>query len=235
MKYLIVNGDDFGQAPGVTAGILEAHANGILTSTSLLVDTPFSEAAAVAARSLRDLSLGLHFCLTDDRERVVVDLDDRRTCRAELRRQFVRFVELVSAPPTHLDSHHNVHRDPRVTPIFLQLAEEHRLPLREHSAARYFSAFYGQWDGETHLEQVSVDMLERMLRSAVHDGVTELSCHPGRVDEHLSSFYAVERETELSTLCAQSIRDVLDELEIVLIGFKQLAGVSASAVPERAR
>ena len=37
MKWLIVTGDDFGASPGINRGILEAHVNGILTSTSVLV------------------------------------------------------------------------------------------------------------------------------------------------------------------------------------------------------
>ena len=42
MKCLIVNGDDFGASRGINRGILEAHRSGILTSTSLLVNTPWS-------------------------------------------------------------------------------------------------------------------------------------------------------------------------------------------------
>jgi len=36
-RRLIVNADDFGFTPGVTAGILEAHAAGTVTSTSMMV------------------------------------------------------------------------------------------------------------------------------------------------------------------------------------------------------
>src|SRR5206468_5793836 len=64
--------------------------------------------------------------------------------RKALDEQFIRFEELIGQRPTHLDSHHNVHRDPRALPHFLALAEEHVLPLREHSPVRYFSKFYGQ-------------------------------------------------------------------------------------------
>ena len=53
MKYLIVNGDDFGLSPGVNRGICEAHQDGILTSASLLVDTPWSEEAARLGRTAR--------------------------------------------------------------------------------------------------------------------------------------------------------------------------------------
>jgi predicted glycoside hydrolase/deacetylase ChbG (UPF0249 family) len=229
MRYLIVNGDDFGQTPGVTAGILETHVSGILTSTSMLVTTPHAASAAQLAHEYPELSVGLHLCLTDDREQFAHDPGDAEACRSELRRQLDRFVELMDASPTHIDSHHNVHRDARLLPHFLELAQEHGLSMREHSPARYFSAFYGQWDGETHLEQIGVEMLERMLRTEVGEGVTELSCHPGHVDSHLDSFYASERETEVRTLCAPSIPPLLDELGISLIGFSDLPHVVAGA------
>jgi chitin disaccharide deacetylase len=40
-KRLIVNGDDFGISPGVNAGLVRAHREGILSSASLMVDTPY--------------------------------------------------------------------------------------------------------------------------------------------------------------------------------------------------
>lgn len=222
MKYLIVNGDDFGETPGISAGIAEVHRRGILTSTSMIVTSPFSRAAADLARELPELSVGLHLCLTDSREQMTFDPDDRDACRSELHRQFGLFVEMFGVPPTHLDSHHNIHRDPRLLPLFLELAHEYSLPMREHSPVRYFSSFYGQWDGVTHLEQISVDTLASMLRSEVGAGFTELSCHPAYVDSALDSFYSTERETELETLCDPEIRSVIEELGIVLVGFRDV-------------
>ena len=156
MKRLIVNADDFGAGRGINRGVVEAHRDGILTSASLMVNMPGSEEAARLATVLPRLSLGLHAVLTGEDGAPIVDFDDRERCRAELHRQVCRFVQLTGGLPTHLDSHHNVHRDPRLLPLFLELAEEHRLPLREHSQARYFSAFYGQWDGgDSHLEWIA--------------------------------------------------------------------------------
>ncbi len=37
-KKLIVNADDFGLSPGVNKGIIEAYLNGILSSTTLMVN-----------------------------------------------------------------------------------------------------------------------------------------------------------------------------------------------------
>jgi predicted glycoside hydrolase/deacetylase ChbG (UPF0249 family) len=227
MKYLIVNGDDLGLSPGINRGIIEAHRSGILTSASLMVDMPWAEQAAAEARGLPELSVGLHACLTSEAERFVVDPDDTDFCRAELCRQVRRFRDLMGGPPTHLDSHHNIHRDARLLPLFLDLAREHRLPLREHSPARYFSKFYGQWDGETHLEQVAVESLVRMLETEIPDQLTELSCHPGYVDRHLRACYGIEREAELHTLCDPAVRVALTERQMHLLSYRELGDLSA--------
>src|SRR5437870_4680691 len=59
-KQLIVNGDDFGQTPGTTEGILWAHARGVLTSASLLVRWPAARLAAGCALADPTLDVGLH-------------------------------------------------------------------------------------------------------------------------------------------------------------------------------
>ena len=223
MRYLIVNGDDFGASRGVNRGILEAHRRGILTSASLMVDMPGSEEAARLAREAPELCVGLHVSLADRGPGASRDLDDAEACRAELERQAERFHELVGRPPTHVDSHHNVHRRPALRPLFVALARRRGLPLREHSAARYFSSFYGRWGGETHPEQVSAEALGRMLRDEIGDGVTELACHPGYVDPELASDYSAERELELRTLCDPALRETLAGLGYRLIGFRELA------------
>ena len=225
MKYLIVNADDFGASRGINRGIIEAHQRGVLTSTSLLVNAAASGEAAELSRSAPDLSVGLH---ADVRDELKGTTDARRLCDA-LDGQMARFEELMSRPPTHLDSHHNVHRDPRALPGFLDLAREQGLPLREHSAVRYFSKFYGQWGGETHLEQISAESLARMLETEIEEGITELSCHPGYVDPDYSSGYSKEREAELRTLCDPRIRQVLAEQSIQLVSYHDLGKLAMSS------
>jgi predicted glycoside hydrolase/deacetylase ChbG (UPF0249 family) len=223
MKRLIVNGDDFGAEQGINRGIVEAHRRGILTSASLMVDMRASGEAAMLAAAMPRLSLGLHAVLTREDGAPIVDFDDEERCRTELHDQLRRFERLTGRLPTHLDSHHNVHRDPRLLPCFQDLAGEHRLPLRGYSPARYFSAFYGQWDGgERHLEWISPANLVRMLATDIGPGTTELSCHPGYVDGDFPSSYSVERETELRTLCDPAVRRAIDEQGIALINFSVL-------------
>lgn len=214
MRYLIVNADDFGASPGINRGILEAHTTGILTSTSLMVDTPWSAEAASAGQVHTALSVGLH---------VVMEEANGVASRLEaLERQYARFVALMGVQPTHVDSHHNVHRDPLLLASFLEFCRDHGVPLREHSPVRYFSKFYGQWGGESHPEHVSVESLARMLATEIGEGISELSCHPGYVDERAPSGYALEREAELRTLCDPRAWALLEAENITLVSYHDL-------------
>jgi predicted glycoside hydrolase/deacetylase ChbG (UPF0249 family) len=214
MKSLIVNGDDFGASQGINRGVIEAHEKGILTSTSMMVDMPASaDAAALSARHPK-LGVGLHVVLGSPAGSAAPE--------AEVERQLERFTELTGQLPTHIDTHHNVHRDDGILPAFLAVAGRHGLPLRGHCAVRLIARFYGQWDGETHLEAVSSDALTRIVASEVEDGFSELCCHPGHVDEDLVSSYRDEREAELETLCDPSVATFLSEQEISLATFREV-------------
>jgi predicted glycoside hydrolase/deacetylase ChbG (UPF0249 family) len=225
MKCLIVNGDDFGASRGINRGILEAHQSGILTSTSLLVNTSWSEEAAALSRNVPKLSVGLH-----------VDLlagdsgpPGGTTLRTALAEQLSVFRTLMGRLPTHLDSHRNIHRDPRLLPGFIAFAHEYGMPLREHSPVRHFSKFYGRWGGETHPEQIDVVSLVRMLATEIGEGITELMCHPGYIDPGYSSSYSAEREIELKTLCDPIVRRVLTRDSIQLINYHDAARMLESA------
>src|SRR5437588_10984879 len=91
-KRLVVNADDLGYDPQIDRGILEAHARGIVTSATAMVDTPFSPAALRAAPA--SLDLGLHAVLDPSLP--------RPQAQAELLRQIPRFGEVrgaARAPP----------------------------------------------------------------------------------------------------------------------------------------
>lgn len=217
-RYLIVNADDFGASMGVNRGIIDAHRKGIVTSTSMLVDAPGSVSAGTLGRAAPRLSVGLH-----------VDLPAVLTCggsavalRAELERQARRFAQLMGGPPSHLDSHRDVHRNPNVLPAFLALARTLNVPLRDHSPTRRLGSFYGQWGGQSHPEQVAVEGLVRILETKLPDGIVELICHPGYVDGQLRSSYLRERELEVATLCDPRIRATLATLGVQLASHHDL-------------
>ena len=213
MKILIVNADDFGASRGINRGVIDAYRRGILTSASMMVDAAGSAEAGRISGRHPDLSVGLH----------VVMQPSGDAPEAEVERQFERFAELTGQLPTHVDSHHNVHRDARVLPTFLSMAARHDLPLRDHCGVRHIATFYGQWDGESHPEQISPSGFERIVATEVEDGFNELCCHPGYQDDELVSSYTAERQVELSTLCDPGVATLLTERGIRLTTFREVS------------
>ena len=131
-----------------------------------------------------------------------MDLESPRAIRAELRGQFERYLDLLGALPTHVDSHQHIHRDRRVRPFFEELADEHSLPLRDRPPVVFKGGFYGQWEyGVSDRAKVSLPALERILRQELTEGIYEMSCHPGFVDPEFECVYHQDREWELETLC----------------------------------
>ena len=212
-RRLIVNADDFGLTAGINRAVADAHRLGVLTSASLMVDAPGAEDAVRLARELPALSVGLH-----------ADAEAGADWEQALQRQVERFAALLGRAPTHLDSHHNAHRDPAAAVAFRRVAGALGIPLREHSPVRYWSRFYGAWGGESHPEQISVESFIDMLDRAVVAPCTEIACHPGYVDAGLRSSYFAEREVEVRTLCDPRLRAAVDERGIELVGFAD-AGV----------
>lgn len=215
-RHMIVNADDLGASAGVNRGILEAHRGGIVTSASLMVDRPAAAQAAELAQGHPALSVGLHFEQPD-----AMDLCGLDACRVELGRQRDRFRGLTGHDPTHLDSHHHVHRHPPLRECFAALADELGVPVREASPIAYIGGFYAQWEWQvTELRYVSVEFLEQILRNEVTTEWTELGCHPGYVSDDFQSVYLSEREEELRTLTDPRLREVLPKLEIELASFE---------------
>lgn len=212
MKSLIVNADDFGASHKINEGVIEAYREGILTSASMMVDAAGSAEAGRASAGHPDLGVGLH----------VVILQSADAPEVEVERQLERFTELTGQLPTHIDAHHNVHHDARLLPAFLSVAERHDLPLRGHCGVRHIATFYGQWDGETHLESISPSGFERIVVTEVEDGFNELCCHPGYVDDELVSSYTAERQAELATLCDPGVAAMLSERAISLATFRDV-------------
>lgn len=230
-RFLIVNADDFGQSPGINDGIIQAHERGIVTSTSLMVRWPAAAAAARYQRSHPALSVGLHLDLGEwvydngNWEPVyeVVDQEDPAAVRSEILRQLEAFRSMTGQNPSHLDSHQHVHTRGAARDISIEIAEQLNLPLRSlRSRATYCSGFYGQTgEGAPLPDLISQDALLAILDS-LPEGYTELGCHPG-LGQDLETTYAVERSTEVETLCAPRIRSAIEEHGIRLCSYRELA------------
>ena len=65
MRRLIINADDFGLTAGINRAIVEAHTQGVVTSTSLMANVPAFENAVQQAKMSPNLSVGCHVILVD--------------------------------------------------------------------------------------------------------------------------------------------------------------------------
>jgi len=227
-RYVIVNADDFGLSRSVNSGVIEAHERGIVTSASLMVERPAAAEAAAYARERSELGLGLHTELRAWRVARVA-LPRRGAVRSaavlerrvstELRRQLDRFRMLCGRDPSHLDSHQHRHLWEEVRPAFERAADELGVPLRRvDPRVRFCGDFYGH-DGRGRPEPQSITpesligLLERLT-----EGVTEVCCHPGYVDE-LDDWYRLEREQEVRALCDARVREAVASLDLELCTF----------------
>ncbi len=253
--FLIVNADDFNLTPGVTRGILEAHRHGIVTSTTVMVNLPGLARSRDLARDAPRLGLGVHLNLTigspvlpSGQVPSLVDGDGRflreraqvaekgipSEVRAEWTAQAERFAAVFGRRPTHLDTHHHVHRHPRLLEVALDLATDLGIPLR---ALTPEMARRIRGRGLPAVDQVAGDVgpeafwqPARLIEflAGLPPGVTELMCHPGYADDALSiSSYRAQREVELRALCDPSVKDALAASGVRSIPYGELAGIPA--------
>jgi chitin disaccharide deacetylase len=220
-RYLIVNADDYGLSSGVNRGIIQAHEQGIVTSTSLMVRGPAAAEAVSYSREHPALSLGLHVDLGEWAYRdeawvslyEVVPMEDTAVVTQEVACQLANFRRLTGENPTHIDSHQHVHLQESVRPILTNVARDLGVPLRHYSSeVRYCGDFYGQTaEGLPWHYGISVDGLIEIL-TRLPRGLTELCCHPGAGDE-LDTMYRSERAEETKVLCDPRIQAAVSTMD----------------------
>jgi predicted glycoside hydrolase/deacetylase ChbG (UPF0249 family) len=221
-RYVIINADDFGASVGISRGIVQAHLRGIVTSASLMVTGRAMREAVYMSRDCPDLGVGLHWDVTGEGEGGF-DLSNATAVRDELRRQLDAFANLAGHLPTHLDSHHHVHRRDDVMQVVREVVGPD-LPVRGDGRASFVGGFYGQWEwGVSESYYTSPDFLIYLLQDETRPGWTELSCHPGFVTGDYQSVYLAEREAELRTLTDPRVREAIDRLQIKLANYKDLS------------
>jgi len=250
-RRLIVNADDFGRAEGIDRGILRAHRDGIVTSTTLMTNAPATVHAAHLARETPTLDVGVHLVLTYARPltdpvrlRSIVRDDgsflrpsellerpiEREEALLEYRAQFARARELIGRDPSHVDSHHWVHDHPALSWALCELARETGAAARAHDAKqrdeyRAKGVRTPDWFVRAfqHEGHVGVDSLLGIL-TGLAEGTSELMCHPGEPDPALSttSAYAKLRPEELATLTDAHVRTLIGREAITLTTFAAL-------------
>lgn len=147
---LIINADDFGFSESINNGIIDAFKEGLISSTTIMINMPYAEDAILKWKENDSLGLGLHINLTQgcsisnnvsslvdengvfhnhrkiENGEVEISYDDAyREIKAQIDKLLSYEVEI-----DHLDYHHFIYKNPSIRKALIDLALEYNLPLR---------------------------------------------------------------------------------------------------------
>jgi hopanoid biosynthesis associated protein HpnK len=161
--FLVINADDFGVSHSVNAAIIQAHEEGILTSTSLMVSGDAAQEAIALAKNHPHLAVGLHLVLvcgksvlppaqipnlvdsqgnfSNNPTQAGLSYQFNQATRAELRLEISAQLEKFRDSGlnlAHVDGHLHLHVHPVILNILTEFAAEFqikfiRLPSEELS------------------------------------------------------------------------------------------------------
>jgi len=219
MKKLIINADDFGYCKGVNYGIVEACKEGVLTSTTMMANMPGFDHAIGLHDQNPGLGIGIHLVLTTGRPvlnklKTITDVEgkfrkqdyykgafivDEQEVYNEWKAQIDKIMQ-AGIIPTHLDTHHHANLFGNFNSIFLKLADEYNLPVRNN---------FDNKDKNRRTTDAFIYTMEKIIKNTEdldsifhsNDSV-EIMCHPAFLDKFLLSntSYTYPRTDELELL-----------------------------------
>jgi len=144
-RRLIVNADDFGRSSSINQAVIRAHREGILTTTSLMVNEAACDEAVAMARENPGLGVGLHLTLICGHSALVQEKIPglvntrgeftnnpasaglryfftgslREQLRAEIHAQFQKF-RATGLKMDHLNGHLHLHLHPTIFRLLME-------------------------------------------------------------------------------------------------------------------
>lgn len=255
MRNLIVNADDCNLTSGVTRAILDCHVRGIVSSTTWLVNLPDSTEQIESVRQ-SGLGVGLHLNVTlgsplspvkniqslVSREGIFKKKSDYEKLSPspehlvrEYKNQIKRFEKIFHRPPTHLDTHHQLHDESVFMQALAHVAREKKLPVRRsllmrlpdfkrrHPGIVSTQALFGNLDAKAFWTE---ENLQKTIMSLL-PGTSEIMCHPGIWDADLQRITSmtVPREKEYALFSSPHLKKLLEKHNISLIHYGDFARI----------
>lgn len=230
MIKLIVNADDFGLTEGTNYGIIDGHINGLVNSTTMMMNMPGTEHAVHLAKEYKTLGVGVHLVLTAGEPLLknvpsLVGTDgsfhkqgivregniDPEEVEREWTAQIEKFLS-YGLIPTHLDSHHHVHGLPILHDVLERLAAKYNIPIRRCEEERAVRPFSDVFYSDFYANGVTEDYFEK-LGARVQDGQSvEIMVHPAYIDPELvkRSSYVMDRVKELRILTESKLPEGIE-------------------------
>ena len=244
MSKLIVNADDFGYCEAVNYGIISAHRNGIVTSTTIMANMPGFDHAVNLLKENKNLGCGVHMTLScnkplNDKFKSLVDengmfyriLNEEIMSKIDLDEVYYELCSQIDKVKnsgieiTHLDSHHHIHTISYIKDIIKSIMDKYNLKIRggfEYEFCRKenvipcISSFYDK--------KVDIDFFNKNIEKIKKYDVCDLMSHPAFIDSYLlnSTSYSLNRVKEHEILTNKKVKELLNENGIILTNYKNI-------------
>ncbi|KUG28167.1 cellobiose phosphotransferase system ydjc-like protein [hydrocarbon metagenome] len=250
MRRLMINADDFALTDGVCQGILQAMERGVVRATTAMTRPEGATGRITAHAAALSGRMGIHFqltgghppCLPPEEVPSLVTaqgvfprkrMDIGQVSADEIRREWRAQLDLLRScgvSPSHMDTHHHVHKRPDVFPIYLETARELGIPARATNPAMAAAlraagvpcadAFITGFFGEDLTTGRFLELVAAAFALLPGSAVVELMCHPGKNDAELSriSAYNQAREQEIAVLSSPEVRIGLGAMGVAVCG-----------------
>jgi hypothetical protein len=254
---VIINADDYGLTRGISKSIIELLEVNAISNTTIMICV---DGAEEDCKTLKGAGLshraGVHLqtTLENHHKKALSAIDeipslvdqegffkshenknafDAVDIEREWERQIQKVFDVLGHKPSHIDSHHGVHRVPHLKPVYYKLAQKYGLSVRggkdlgqiDGSAYDVMSSTICEstWTGQN----APVDVLKEKIQTGlkqVGDGVLEIVAHPGYCDEELmkASSWNTVRENDHKVLLELAKSDWFEKMGIELVQYPNL-------------
>ncbi|HCU3073158.1 TPA: chitin disaccharide deacetylase [Clostridioides difficile] len=243
MTKIIINADDFGYCEAVNYGIISAHNNGIVRSTSMMANMPGVEHGVGLLKENKTLNCGVHMTLSCGRPllsnlKTIVDKDgffirritdeiiEKMDCD-EIYRELCAQIDRVKGlgiDISHLDSHHHIHTLVSLKPVIEKIVTKYNLSIRggfeynlEYSkVVPLIDSFYK--------ENVSEEYFIKNIDEIMKYDVVDIMSHPAFLDDYIlnSTSYAIDRTKEHKILTSKKVKEFLEKNGLVISSYRDI-------------
>ncbi|EGT4046798.1 chitin disaccharide deacetylase [Clostridioides difficile] len=243
MTKIIINADDFGYCEAVNYGIISAHNNGIVRSTSMMANMPGVEHGVGLLKENKTLNCGVHMTLSCGRPllsnlKTIVDKDgffirritdeiiEKMDCD-EIYRELCAQIDRVKGlgiDISHLDSHHHIHTLVSLKLVIEKIVIKYNLPIRggfeynlEYSkVVPLIDSFYK--------ENVSEEYFIKNIDEIMKYDVVDIMSHPAFLDDYIlnSTSYAIDRTKEHKILTSKKVKEFLEKNGLVISSYRDV-------------